>query len=147
MRFSGASSSALGEAAGQETVVFEIHIPQTSSPSIEPSSDVYDEMVQMTLAKYSGRPHWGKNSLSYFLHLGTTQFPQWNNFLNARADLDPHGIFKSLFWAQIEAQSAAPYLPGCAVSKQCICVTDSDCGPTAKCQTGVLFKEARVCHT
>lgn len=146
MRFSAASTSALGEASGHDSVVFEIHVPQKSNSALEPSSDVYDEMVQMTLAKYNGRPHWGKNSLPYFLKLGPAQFPQWDSFQNFRAELDPQGVFKSPFWSQIETNTPVAHFPGCAVTKQCICEADSDCGPKATCQAGVLFKEARVCR-
>ena len=145
LRFSAASKSALGEASGRDTVVFEIHIPQTSSPSIEPSSDVYDEMVQMTLAKYDGRPHWGKNSLPYFLDLGPKQYPQWDKFEQLRSELDPNGVFTSPFWKAIRSRASAPRVARCAVSKQCICQQDSDCGSDAICIPGAFFKEARVC--
>lgn len=146
LRFLPPSRAALGQAFGEETVVFEIHVPQTSSPSIEPSSDIYDEMVQMTLSKYNGRPHWGKNSLPYFLELGSSQYPKWGDFKQLRQQLDPDNVFKSPFWAQIKANAEAPHSPGCAVSKACICQTDSDCGSGARCESGVFFTEARVCR-
>ena len=51
LRFTAASNSALGDAAGRDTVVFEIHIPQTSSPSLEPSSDIYRKVGRVCRKK------------------------------------------------------------------------------------------------
>ena len=146
MRFSLASKSALGQASGQDTVVFEIHIPQTSSPSLEPSSDVYDEIVQLTLAKYQGRPHWGKNSQPYFIGLGPKQFPQWEKFEQLRSEIDPSGIFVNPFWRKITEMQRSSGEPSCAVKKSCICTRDLDCGKGATCEAGIFFKEARVCR-
>lgn len=146
LRFSAPSRSALGQASNQETFVFEIHVPQTSKPSLEPSSDAYDEMVQMSLAKYKGRPHWGKNSLPYFLNLGPEQFPEWEKFEALRAELDPSGTFENAFWKQVKSQARVAQAPDCAVSKVCICTQDSDCGKGATCEAGGFFTEARVCR-
>lgn len=146
LRFSAQSKAALGQAYGTDTIAFEIHIPQTSKPFLEPSSDVYDEIVQMTLAKYRGRPHWGKNSLPYFLNLGTEQFPQWNAFESLRARLDADNIFMSPFWSKIREQAPVENTPACAVSRDCICKEDSDCGEKSRCEPGVVFTAARVCR-
>ncbi|MBC7531499.1 MAG: FAD-binding protein [Oligoflexus sp.] len=147
IRFSAASTGALSEAYGHDSAVFEIHIPQISKPTLEPSSDVYDEMVQMTLAKYNGRPHWGKNSQPYFMNLGPEQYPNWKEFQKLRASLDPEGRFVNPFWSQIESKtSSVARTPGCAVAKTCICQIDSDCGPGATCEAGSYFKEAKVCR-
>ena len=146
MRFSASSDSALGEAAGRDSVVFEIHIPQNPTPMLEPSSDVYDEMVQMTLRKYNGRPHWGKNSMPYFLDLGTKQYPMWEQFEDMRNKMDPNDLFISPFWKNIRSHTQPTHSTGCAVTRQCICEQDSDCGSGAKCEPGVFFKEAKVCR-
>ena len=146
MRFSAASTSALGQAGGRDTVLFEIHIPQGPKPMLEPSSDVYEEMVQMTLMKYNGRPHWGKNSMPYFLNLSTEQYPKFGEFEELRLKLDPAGSFTSPFWKNIRAQTQPVPTEGCAVTRECICASDSDCGLGARCEAGVVFKEARVCR-
>jgi len=145
MRFSKASKSAIGQASGRDSVVFEIHIPVTNTPDLEPSSEVYDEIVQMTLSKFDGRPHWAKNSQPYFADLGSKQYPEWETFAKLRQDLDPGGLFKSPFWRQIESKEKPANVPNCGVTRQCICANDLDCGPFGRCEPGVYFKKARVC--
>ena len=146
MRFSKASKSAIGEAAGRDSVVFEIHIPVTNMPDIEPSSEIYEEIIQMTLSKYDGRPHWAKNSQPYFADLGSKQYPEWETFAKMRQDLDPKGLFQSPFWRQIGSKEKPANAPGCGVTRQCICAGDLDCGPFGRCEPGVYFKKARVCR-
>jgi L-gulonolactone oxidase len=132
-------------------VAFEIHIAVEKKATIEQWSDVYDEIVQMTLQKYNGRPHWAKNSDPYFLKLGAAQFPQWQTFQSKRAELDPENVFQSDLWAKIGASEqnlAFTKTPACGVDRTCICSLESttDCGPKARCEEGGFFKEARVCR-
>jgi FAD-dependent oxidoreductase len=145
LRFSAPSKAYLGQAYGQETVMFEIHIPTSNRPQLEASSEVYDEIVQMTLGKYKGRPHWAKNSQPYFQDLGTAQYPQWEDFKEVRRAFDPQGIFLNPFWKKIESVVESTPKEGCGLSRECLCQVDSDCGPGARCETGVFFTEARLC--
>lgn len=154
MRFSPASKGALSQAFGEDAVLFEIHIAVGDSPAIEQWSEVYDEIVQMTLAKYNGRPHWAKNSTPYFHGLGEKQFPRFNEFEALRNRMDPNGIFVSSLWKSIADSKMATFKatesrpPNCGVTRQCICSLDSttDCGPNGRCEQGGSFLEARVCR-
>lgn len=145
LRFSAPSNAYLGQAYGQESVMFEIHIPTTNTPVLESSSEVYDEILQMTLAKYQGRPHWGKNSQPYFNELGDSQYPRWDDFRTLQKSLDPNGIFENPFWQKIVAGAASASNPGCGVNRSCICSQNSDCGKRARCESGILFSEAKIC--
>ena len=149
LRFSKASASALGQASGQDVVMFEIHIAQNNKPSLEKWSDVYDEILQMTLKKYKGRPHWGKNSTPYFTDLGPATFPKWKEFENLRQKHDPKMLFTSDLWsAMAQYSSSKPPLlkEGCALTQSCICEIDSHCGQGARCVSGGYFQDARVCR-
>ncbi len=148
LRFSAPSKAYLGQAYGHETVMFEIHIPQANEKQLEASSDVYDEIVQLTLGKYQGRPHWGKNSQPYFEGLGPAQFPKWDDFLKQQKALDPQGVFENPFWKKIINPSlrfAEPRTKECGVTRECLCVEDQDCGSNARCESGILFSDARIC--
>ncbi|MCA2960995.1 MAG: FAD-binding protein [Silvanigrellales bacterium] len=150
LRFSKASKGALAQAFQEDSAIFEIHIVQNKEPGLEKWSDVYDEIVQMTLAKYKGRPHWAKNSTPYFVKLGAAQYPQWNDFEAIRTRMDPDGLFVSSLWASInqetKGESTLPTAPNCAVTRSCICSTDAQCGSGAKCVPGGFFQDARVCR-
>ena len=145
LRFSAPSKSYIGQAAGQETVMFEIHLAQTAQATLESSSEVYDEIMQLTLGKYQGRPHWGKNTQPYFNQLGTDQYPKWQEFKNLQTSLDPQGIFENPFWKAIGTEQFSQGTPRCGVTKQCFCSVDLDCGTNARCESGIVFSEAKIC--
>jgi hypothetical protein len=149
LRFSKASDSALGQASGQDSVMFEIHIAQNNKPSLEKWSDVYDEILQLTLKKYKGRPHWGKNSTPYFTDLGPATFPGWKDFENLRQKQDPKRLFTSELWSALTeypGPKTSLLKDGCAVTQSCICEQDSHCGEGVRCVPGGYFQDARVCR-
>ncbi|MFW7380781.1 MAG: D-arabinono-1,4-lactone oxidase [Oligoflexus sp.] len=148
LRFAKAGSHFLGLNADHDIVLFEIHIPtRPKSDGFEPSAEVYDEIVQLTLSQYRGRPHWGKNSRPYFLQLGVEQYRHWNDFVKVKQSLDPTGLFESEFWRDVFQQNIdnqKTYL-ACAYDGACICSWDLDCGSERSCRPGGYFSEARVC--
>ena len=82
LRFSKASDRWAAFNYGEDVVAFEIHIPKIANEdAMERSAAVYDEIVQMTIRKYNGRPHWGKNSSAYFVGLDSENYPMWDEFL------------------------------------------------------------------
>ncbi len=147
LRFSKASDRALGLHYGVDTVSFEIHVPKDATETTyERSSAVYDEIQQLTLTKYLGRPHWGKNSPPVFAGLGSAQYPAWDAFLAQKRALDPEGLFENEQWHQL--RDGAPALPyaGCALSRTCVCEANLDCGSGYRCEPGGAFTSARVCR-
>lgn len=148
LRFSAASNRALGFNYGQDTVSFEIHVPKiVEETGHERSSDVYDEIVRVTLDRYAGRPHWGKNSLPAFLDLGSEQYPRWNDFLALKDQLDPNRRFENPFFRQVlqGGADAGPYA-GCGLERSCWCETDLDCGTGYRCEAGGFDPDVRVCR-
>ncbi len=145
LRFSAPSKGYLNQAYGHETVMFEIHLPQSNRPMLESSSEVYDEIFQMTLGKYQGRPHWGKNTQPYFNELGSKQFPKWDEFKAFQKTMDPQGIFENPFWKDIGSVQKPSKLAECAVSRDCFCSQDKDCGSKARCESGVFYSDAKIC--
>ncbi len=151
LRFSKASNGALSQAYGADTVTFEIHIAVGKEPALEIFSDVYDEIVQMSLAKYKGRPHWGKNNPPIFSKLGPAQFPNWAEFETLRKKMDPDGIFVSKLWQSVlDSQTGnSPIIQTekCGINRKCYCTIGStfECGANSSCVEGGFFKEAKVC--
>ena len=147
LRFSKASNRWLGFNQGQDTVAFEIHVPKVvAETAFERSAAVYNEIMQMTLQKYNGRPHWGKNSVPEFEGVSPKQYPRWNDFMQLKSKLDPKGRFNNKFWRRMRGQEKARHYPGCALSRDCICKQDSDCGTGYQCVPGDHFTAARVCR-
>ena len=143
LRFSKASDRWMGFNYGEDMVAFEIHVPKDAGEvRFERSAAVYDEIIQLTLREYGGRPHWGKNTNPTFVGLGPEQFPRWNDFLELKSTLDPDGLFDNRIWRQINGeQSIKPY-PGCVLSRDCICSEDSHCGAGYQCVPGGYYRGA-----
>jgi len=147
LRFSKGSDRWMGFNYGEDMVAFEIHVPKvTSETYFERSAAVYDEILQMTVNKYDGRPHWGKNSSPMFVDLGSEQYPKWRDFSRLRRTLDPAGRFTNKLWRLMNGEAEIKPYPGCALARDCICQEDSHCGAGYRCVAGGAYREARVCR-
>ncbi len=147
LRFSKASDRWLGFNYGEDVVSFEIHVPKVATETYqERSADVYDEILQMTLGKYNGRPHWGKNSTPMFVGIGAQQYPRWNEFLQLKRTMDPAGLFDNRIWRQMNRKEPVRAFPGCVLSRDCTCAEDSHCGDGYTCESGGFYTPARVCR-
>jgi len=147
LRFSKASDRWLGFNYGEDVVSVEIHVPKVADETYhERSADVYDELMQMTAARYAGRPHWGKTAAPELVGVGPGQYPRWAEFVALKDSLDPQGLFENRAWRQMTRQAPVPRFPGCALSRECVCEEDAHCGAGYRCEGGVYFEEARVCR-
>ena len=147
LRFLPASDRVMAINYGRDTVAFEIHIPKVvTEDRFEQSADVYDEIMQMTLYKYGGRPHWGKNSTPFFTHLGPQEYPEWNAFLELKRGLDPTGLFDNQIWRQMTDGAPIQAYPGCVLARDCICNEDAHCGAGYTCAQGDVYTAAQVCR-
>ena len=147
LRFSAASDRWMGFNYGEDMVAFEIHIPKNAHEMAhERSNAVYDEILQMTLYEYNGRPHWGKNSNPAFVGVGPAQYPRWRDFIALKNELDPAGRFDNKIWAQMTGKATIKPYPGCVLARDCICSEDIHCGDGLKCVPGDHYGIARVCR-
>jgi FAD/FMN-containing dehydrogenase len=76
----------LSTASGRPTAYIAVHVP------VGAPHDQYFKGVEAIMDRYDGRPHWGK------LHFQTAatlrdRYPRWDEFQEARATLDPDGVF------------------------------------------------------
>jgi len=86
MRFTAADDIPLSMSSGRETCSFAIHV------RAHEGYQQYFEDVETLMREFDGRPHWGK------LHFQTWEtlrplYPQWDEFQELRARLDPEGCF------------------------------------------------------
>lgn len=151
-RFGNASKSYIGMSAGRDTAYISIEYLLNKKGKRSPLNyDVYQEIEQMLLYKYEGRPHWGKNNYPIFVD-SVNRFPKWDAFIAAKSELDPGGIFTNAFWERVSAESMSPKLElemwkdRCVESDTCYCQTDKHCKRGKKCLPGRFFSEAKVCR-
>jgi hypothetical protein len=112
---------------------------------------VLDLLELVTLCKYQGRPHWGKNHDRTFLHPDCpikALYPNFDKQLAAAAKFDPLGMFEPGLWTKLkgEAKEApiAPF-PRCALSRKCFCSEDEHCAEGHACVPSVALPEFKVC--
>lgn len=148
IRFSKAGQSLVGMNAGKDVAMVEWHISRHPDEGVgEPFSDVYDEIHQMTLAEFEGRPHWGKNYAASFVGLDpASRYEGWAQFEALRARLDPAGVFENDFWAKVSGRAGYDLAPACATDRRCWCEADAHCGPGWTCEGGLVYADARVCR-
>ena len=84
MRFAKKSEAYLSSSYGEDSMMFEIHIPKDSTGYLyERGIATYDEIQQMTLLKYNYRPHWAKNSKAAFKDT-LALYPEADRFIQAK---------------------------------------------------------------
>jgi hypothetical protein len=107
-----------------------------------------DLIEQLTLCKYDGRPHWGKNFWRTYTHPTChvrDRYPKFDEAMAAAAESDPQGMFRSALMADVEARRPADYFPGCDPLKKCYCREDAHCTPGFACVPSEAFPEYTVC--
>ncbi|SMF82831.1 D-arabinono-1,4-lactone oxidase [Pseudobacteriovorax antillogorgiicola] len=162
-RFGKASDSYLGMASGRDTAYISIEYTLRQGGVAFPLEEGIDrrslgkkvpknyfvnlEIEQMTLRKYDGRPHWGKNSPAIFEDVAN-KYPRFSEFLDAKEELDPNSVFVNPFFRRATGEQSLDELlvPGCNVTGECYCQNDSHCEKGAKCVEAAFFnsQEARL---
>ncbi|MCO5557648.1 hypothetical protein L7F22_011215 [Adiantum nelumboides] len=149
IRFVASSNAYLGEPV--DAAVFELVYYRARDGKLgRLHQDVVEEMEQMMVFKYGGKPHWGKNRNVAF-HGAAQKVVSADNFLGVKSELDPDGLFSSA-WSDelLGLHDTFSKADGdhCALDGLCICREDRHCSPAAgyTCQPGYVFREARVCR-
>jgi L-gulonolactone oxidase len=73
--------------------------------------EAYFQGVEAIMADYDGRPHWGK---LHYLTAATLRprYPLWDQFADARAELDPTGTFRNEYLDRVLGLPAPQRLDG-----------------------------------
>ena len=128
-RFTNASNSILSMNAGRKTTFIGIEYTLNPSGGAPFNYDVFQELEQLLLKKYNGRPHFGKNSVPVFLDV-KDKFPRFNEFVEFKKQMDPDNVFTNEFWERISAEKLSSDIlnkinsKGCVENDTCYCSED-----------------------
>ena len=90
VRFVAGDESWLSPAHDRDTTYIAVH--QSEGMAWES----YFRSVEAIMTGYGGRPHWGKRHFQTAATLAE-RYPHWDDFLAARARLDPEGRFRNAY--------------------------------------------------
>lgn len=151
IRFLTTSKAYLGESTN--SIVFEMTYYRSKEPfTPRLHQDLFEEIEQILLFKFGGKPHWGKNRDMAFEDMNTRTL-SLEKFLEVRQRFDPWGLFSSewtdaILGINISSKGVQTFQDHCALEGLCVCKEDSHCHPTKGyfCRQGHVYKEARVCR-
>jgi L-gulonolactone oxidase len=90
VRFVAADDSMLSPTHDRDTCYIAVHQYQGMA------WESYFRSVESIMDSYGGRPHWGKRHFQTAATLAE-RYPRWEDFLAARARLDPEGSFRNQY--------------------------------------------------
>ncbi|KAF8060339.1 GULLO1 [Scenedesmus sp. PABB004] len=109
---------------------------------------VADLVEELTLCKYDGRPHWGKNFDRTFTHprCGVRgKYPKFNQLEALQARYDPGRLLTPRLFAKVAAGEAYALSPRCALWQACYCAADAHCAAGFACVPAASFPQYKVC--
>jgi L-gulono-1,4-lactone dehydrogenase len=100
VRFVAGDDSMLSPAHDRDTCYIAVHQYQGMA------WESYFRSVEAIMDSYGGRPHWGKRHFQTAATLAE-RYPRWEDFLAARARLDPQGSFRNQYLDRVLGPPAA----------------------------------------
>ncbi|KAG0600762.1 hypothetical protein M758_11G058800 [Ceratodon purpureus] len=154
LRFGKPNQNLLSTGTGSEDVVFVqwTHLTSALIPNmLAKHSSAAETLEQLTLCKYKGRPHWGKNHERIFRHPDCKvrdNFPAENidQVLAMQQLHDPAKIFQPDLFEHLLERSGPEYSELCTPHFWCYCGDDSHCPAGHACRSSATFPEYKVCR-
>ena len=137
--------------AGRKTAFVGIEYALNPNGKAPVNYDVFQEIEQLILTKYQGRPHFGKNSIPVFLDV-KDKYPRFEEFVAFKEEMDPDNVFTNKFWDRIVKEKLDKdtlntiYQKNCVDKDTCYCKNDNHCPKNLSCKPGRFFKKARICR-
>jgi len=153
-RFGQGNDDLLSTSTGAEDVVYvsfnqrhSVFIPNQLSKV----STIVETIEQLTLCKYNGRPHWGKNHERTARHPKCKvldNFPASNiaELLKLQQRHDPGKVFEPELFKQLLKKSGPEYSPLCTPHYWCYCAADEHCPAGFQCRPSASFSEYKICR-
>lgn len=152
IRFQTKSKAYLGESTN--SIMFEIFYHRGKEPHTPRfQQDLFEEIEQILVNKFGGKPHWGKNRDATFEGMQTRTLAM-EKFLEVMKRYDPLGLFSNEWTNALlgikssSSRSVQVFQDHCALEGLCVCKENSHCHPEKGyfCRPGHVYKEARVCR-
>ena len=145
-RFGQGSRGAIGMAGGRATAYVGTEYVRNPYGNQYPRDfHVIQELEQILLKEFQGRPHWGKNFPDMFTGV-EKKYPRFREFLSYRDKVDPRHIFENDFFASLSrGQELSAMGESCVVKESCYCRDDRHCPAGYQCQAGLASKDAHIC--
>jgi len=109
---------------------------------------VLDLIEEVTLCKFGGRPHWGKNFERTFTHPKCPVRPKYKNFgkaLEVAKKYDPLAMYQPALFKKVASGTPYSYFPRCTLKQQCFCTENIHCPEGFTCVPAKSFPEFKVC--
>lgn len=153
LRFCKGNKNLLSTATGEEDVVFvqwtSLHSAKLPN-KLAKQSTIAETLEQLTLCKYKGRPHWGKNQERVFRHPECKvrdNFPKENieKMVEMQDKHDPKRVFEPALFRELLERKGPEYRELCTPHFWCYCEEDSHCPHGHACGTSASFPEYKIC--
>ncbi|KAG0623938.1 hypothetical protein M758_3G212900 [Ceratodon purpureus] len=153
LRFGQGNSNLLSTSTGSENVVYVqwTHLHSAMVPNkLSKQSSIAETLEQLTLCKYKGRPHWGKNHERVFRHPNCKvmeNFPTTNvvDLLELQLHHDPDKVFEPELFGHLVQKTGPGYSDLCTGHFWCYCEGDSHCPGGYACGDSPSFPEYKIC--
>jgi len=153
LRFGKGNRNLLSTATGEEDVVYVqwTHLLSAKLPNkLAKQSTIVETLEQMTLCKYKGRPHWGKNHERVFRHPECKvrdNFPAENieMLVKMQEKHDPKRVFEPQLFREVLEKKGPEYHELCTPHFWCYCEEDSHCPLGHACGPSASFPEHKIC--
>ncbi|KAG0610744.1 hypothetical protein M758_7G088100 [Ceratodon purpureus] len=154
LRFGQGNQDLLSTSTGSDDIVYlelnsvhSVFIPD----GLSKQSSIVESIEQLTLCKYKGRPHWGKNHERVARHPKckvVDNFPATNiaQLLELQQRHDPLKVFEPELFKQVLKKSGPDYSPLCTPHYWCYCATDEHCPAGYQCRPSPSFSEYKICR-
>lgn len=114
-------------------------------------SPIVETIEQLTLCKYRGRPHWGKNYERVVRHPKCKvreHYPAANiaELLEMQQQHDPRKVFEPELFKQVLQKRGPKYSRLCTPHYWCYCAADQHCPPGFQCRGSASFPEYKICR-
>ncbi|WIA15659.1 hypothetical protein OEZ85_002285 [Tetradesmus obliquus] len=153
MRFGRPSDTLVGYGSGLQQPVYvqQQMMASKATPGIPSRYEwVQETYEQLTLCKYDGRPHTGKNWDRTFTNPRCPFAPKFGESFKKMVAMqdkyDPSRAYEPELWTRLAAGEGYKLKPKCILDRSCYCEADEHCADGFKCVASVAFPQYKACR-